>query len=332
MKDDINIDAISWFTRLRAPGATSTDRHNFNQWLEANIEHELAYARVEQEWQDVGGLEPWARDEIAQLNLAHARRQRGKLLVGLATAASLVVAVLWWQGIETTAGSRMTVTTAKAEQRQLALDDGSRMYVNTDSDLEVLYSARVREVVVKRGEGAFDVDHDESRPFVVRAGKYNVIAIGTRFTVYRTEVGDWSVTVLEGRVAVVPDTVDDLELLSEAATSARGGLILESNEQVVIDASGQIRSEHTTDAEAVTAWRHGVLKFYRTPLREVVREVSRYTHNDVRVADGVPDYDVTGIINIRSRESMVSLLTAVVPVVPVDDGSGVTILYEDRSD
>ena len=330
--DDVKTQAISWFARLRAPDVTSTDRHNFNQWLEAHIGHELAYARVEQEWEDAGGLESWARDELAQLNLQQARRQRGKLLVGLATAASLVVAVLWWQGMESTAVSRMTVTTAKAEQRQLALDDGSRLHVNTDSDLEVRYSTGVREVIVNRGEGAFDVDHDESRPFVVRAGKYDVIAIGTRFAVYRTEVGDWSVTVLEGRVAVVPHTVDELTLFSEAATSARGGLILEQNDQVVIDASGEIRSEHETDAEAVTAWRQGMLKFYKTPLREAVREISRYTHNDVRVAEGVPDYDVTGIINIRSHESMVSLLAVVVPVAPVNDGSGVTTLYEVRSD
>ncbi|MDE0348173.1 MAG: FecR domain-containing protein [Gammaproteobacteria bacterium] len=332
MKDDIDTQAIRWFTRLRAPDVTSTDRHNFNQWLEADFEHELAYARAEQEWQDVGGLESWARDELAQLNLQHARRPRGKLLVGLAAAASLVVAVLWWQGMEPTAGSRMTVTTAKAEQRQLALDDGSRLHVNTDSDLEIRYSASVREVIVKRGEGAFDVDHDESRPFVVRAGKHNVIAIGTSFAVYRTELGHWSVTVLEGRVAVVPDTVDDFMLSSEATTSARGGLILERNEQLVIDASGEISSGYETDAEAVTAWRRGVLKFYKTPLREAVREISRYTHNNVQVADGVPDYDVTGIINIRSHESMVSLLAAVVPVAPVNHGSGVTILYDVRSD
>jgi transmembrane sensor len=332
MNDDIKTQAISWFTRLRAPDVTSTDRHNFNRWLEADIENELAYTRVEQEWQDVGGLETWARDELAQLNLQHARRQRGKLLVGLATAASLVVAVLLWQGIAPTTESRMTVTTVKAEQRQLALDDGSRLHVNTDSDLEVRYSPKVREVVVNRGEGAFDVDHDESRPFVVRAGKYNVIAIGTRFAVYRTDVGDWSVTVLEGRVAVVPNTVDDFAFLSDATTAVQDGLILETNEQVVIDATGQIRSESETDAEAVTAWRQGVLKFYKTPLREAVREISRYTHNDVRVAAGVPDYDVTGIINIRSSESMVSLLAAVVPVTPVNDGSGMTVLYEVRSD
>ena len=332
MKDDINTQAISWFTRLCAPNVTSTDRHNFNQWLDADIEHELAYARVEQEWRDVGGLESWARDEIAQLNLQHVRRQRAKLPVILATAASLVVAAFFWQSVEPPAESRMTVTTAKAEQRQLALDDGSRLHVNTDSALEVRYSSNVREVIVNRGEGAFDVDHDKSRPFVVRAGDYNVIAIGTHFAVHRTEAGDWSVTVLEGRVAVVPKAVEDLMLIAEAATSVRGGLILKTNEQIVIDASGEIGLQRKTDAEAVTAWREGMLKFYKTPLREVVEEISRYTQNDLRVADGVPDYNVTGIINIRSHESMVSLLAAVVPVAPVDDGSGVTVLYDIKSD
>ena len=69
MKDDMNAQAVSWFTRLPAPDVTSADRHEFNQWLAADIEHELAYARIEHEWHDVGALGSWARDELGQLSL-----------------------------------------------------------------------------------------------------------------------------------------------------------------------------------------------------------------------------------------------------------------------
>ena len=336
MQDDRNAQAASWYTRLRAPDVTSAERHEFNQWLAADIEHELAYARIEQEWHDVGALESWARDELSQLNLASAnrtRRSRAMWITGLATAASLLLAVLWWQGIGPPGTPVMTITTAKTEQRQLALDDGSRLHVNTASDLEVRYTPRVREVIVKRGESVFDVDHDAARPFVVRAGAHSVIAVGTRFAVRRGDDDEWAVTVIEGRVAVVRGIPEDFTaILSQRAPRIwQDGVILDANEQLKIDSSGRIRNEQQTDAEAATAWQQGMLKFHNTPLRVAAREISRYTHSEVQVAEGVPDYPVTGIIHIRDRESMVTLLGEVVPVTPQDNAAGVTILYEARS-
>ena len=336
MKDPINAQAVSWFTRLRAPDVTSADRHEFNQWLAADIEHELAYARIEQEWRDVGALESWARDELSQLNLASAnrtRRSRAMWVTGLATTASLLLAVIWWQGIGPAGTPVMTITTAKTEQRKLALDDGSRLHINTASDLEVRYTPSVREVIVKRGESIFDVDHDAARPFVVRAGAHSVIAVGTRFAVRRGGDSEWAVTVIEGRVAVVPGIPKDFTaiLAQSVPLAGKDGVILDANEQVDIDSSGQIKAEQPTDAEAATAWQQGMLKFHNTPLRVAAREISRYTHSEVQVAEGVPDYPVTGIIHIRNRESMVSLLGEVVPVTPVNNAAGVTILYEDRS-
>ena len=336
MKDDINAQAVSWFTRLRAPDVTSADRHEFNQWLAADIEHELAYARIEQEWRDVGALESWARDELSQLNLATAnrtRRSRAVWVTGLATAALLLLAVIFWQGVGPAGTPVMSITTAQTEQRQLALDDGSRLHVNTASDLKVRYTPSVREVVMKRGESVFDVNHDPTRPFVVRAGAHSVIAVGTRFAVRRGNDGQWAVTVIEGRVAVVPGTPDDYTaiLYQNAPGTLQDGVLLDANEQVEIDSSGRIKAEQQTDADAVTAWQQGMIKFHNTPLRVAVREISRYTRNEVQVGDGVPDYPVTAIIHIRNRESMVNLLGEVVPVKPVNNAGGITILYENRS-
>ena len=85
-------------------------------------------------------------------------------------------------------------------------------------------------------------------------------------------------------------------------------------------------AEQETDASAAIAWQAGMLKFRQTPLREVAREISRYTLGEVRVADDVPDHPVTGIIHIRNLQTMVGYLTEVVPVTPVESGAGVTVL------
>lgn len=167
----------------------------------------------------------------------------------------------------------------------------------------------------------------------MRAGEHSVIAVGTRFAVRRLNDGEWTITVIEGRVAVVPSALHDYTaILSQATPEAlQKWVLLDADDQVEIDPSGQIKPEHLTDADAATAWQQGMLKFHNTPLRLAASEISRYTHSEVKVADGVPDYPVTGIIHIRNRESMVSLLGEVVPVTPVNSAEGITMLYEKHS-
>src|SRR6185312_11131352 len=76
-----------------------------------------------------------------------------------------------------------TYTTAIGEQRTCKLQDGSMVYLNTDSRLEVDFSKAVREVRLVRGEALFVVEHDTRRPFIVRSGDTSVRAVGTQFNV-----------------------------------------------------------------------------------------------------------------------------------------------------
>ena len=338
MPDDIDAQAIRWFVRLRAPTATDEDRRAHAEWLTENVDHELAYARIEQHWHDMGELESWGRTELRRMGLAWRTRagRHVRLSVAgmLAAAASLTLVAVWWgmSGESRGAAEVIHIVTEKAEQRHLALDDGSRLHVNTASDLEVRYTAQIREIVVNTGESLFDVKHHGDRPFVVRAGRHSVIAVGTRFAVRLKHDGEWAVTVIEGRVAVVPGTPSNPEefaalLSSLTSSSHERGVILGADERAEIDQSGQVLTEEEMDAAAATAWHSGMLKFRQTPLREVAREISRYTLGEVRVADSVPDHPVTGIIHIRNRETMVGYLIEVVPLTAVEGGAGVTVLH-----
>lgn len=338
MPDDIDAQAIRWFVRLRAPTATDEDRRAHAEWLTADVDHELAYARIEQRWHDMGELESWGRTELRRMRLAWrtpaGRHVRLSVAGMVAAAASLTLVAVWWglSGESPGTAEVMRIVTEKAEQRHLALDDGSRLHVNTASDLEVRYTAHIREIVVNSGESLFDVDRHGGRPFVVRAGSHSVVAVGTRFAVRLKHDGDWAVTVIEGRVAVVPGNPLNPEEFAELLSSLtfgtyEHGVILGADERARIDRSGRVLTEEETDATEATAWHSGMLKFRQTPLREVAREISRYTLGEVRVADSVPDHLVTGIIHIRNRETMVGYLVEVVPLTAVEGGAGVTVLH-----
>ena len=211
--DEMEATAVDWFVRLHAPDTTPEDRQAHAEWLSANPAHREHYDAVEDAWQDLDGLELRARDELDRLDLHGGRRvtrQAALWFGGFATAAAvMLVAVL------TLYEPTVRFETAKAEQRQVSLEDGSRLHLNTASAVAVRFTSDVREVSLSKGETLFDVNHDERRPFVVRAGSSNVIAIGTRFAVYLD--GDkLTVTVLEGRVDEVkwsprrPPSWDDI--------------------------------------------------------------------------------------------------------------------------
>ena len=333
---DVLEQAVDWFVRLRAGSVSTADRHAHAEWLAADTEHARVYASVEQDWQELDGLEDRARSRLAQLNLKGARRQRHRAWgVGslAAAAAALVVVVLLVQLRDRPTEQRFE--TVKAEQRQIALQDGSRVHLNTDSEIDVRFAASAREVTLHRGEGFFDVGYDPRRPFIVRAGGSSVTAVGTRFAVLLGGRNDLTVTVLEGQVAIAPSvgSLDTFPPSPDAAEPAGvepspGRLFLAPDRQARLGPDGSIRAVEVVNAEDVTAWQTGKLVFDNAPLREVVREVSRYTPGEIRVASGVPDHPVTGIIQIRSAGSMADLLSRVVPVRAVAESAELTILYD----
>src|SRR5262249_47175706 len=81
----------------------------------------------------------------------------------------------------------------------VALADGSRMTLNTDTRIRVALTETERRIELDKGEGFFEVAKDPSRPFVVYAGNKRVVAVGTKFSV-RRENDDVEVIVTEGRV------------------------------------------------------------------------------------------------------------------------------------
>ena len=329
--------AVAWFVRLRDEPVSAEDRFAHAEWLADDPEHARAYAVLERDWMELGGLEERARPKLDLLSLAHARTRRSRALAvgGLSVAASVLVGVLVaLQFDSTTTTARFE--TLKAEQRRISLPDGSRVHLNTDSQVDVRFTAQSREVTLERGEGLFDVNYDPHRPFIVRAGMTGVIAVGTRFAVH-LDGEDVTVTVVEGRVAVMP-TGSDLasgDLGGASATTGNGGgesvpgrLLLEPERQARLGPDGQVKSVEAVVADNVTAWRTGRLVFDNAPLREVARQLSRYSPTGIRVAPGVPNHPVTGIIQIRSARSMVDLLSEVVPVHAVRESSTLTVLYD----
>jgi transmembrane sensor len=84
----------------------------------------------------------------------------------------------------------------------IRLADGSRVQLNTDSEIDVSLQKERRQIRFVKGEARFDVAHDPSRPFLVTARDGSLQAMGTVFNL-RQRKDFTELTVIEGKVAVM---------------------------------------------------------------------------------------------------------------------------------
>jgi transmembrane sensor len=83
----------------------------------------------------------------------------------------------------------------------LLLEDGTRVIRAAATQIDVTFTKGQRDIQMPRGEAAFEVAHDASRPFRVRTPLGTVVAVGTAFKVtIRNE--RLEVDVTDGRVDV----------------------------------------------------------------------------------------------------------------------------------
>ncbi|TAA12201.1 hypothetical protein EA658_11305 [Pseudoxanthomonas winnipegensis] len=228
-------------------------------------------------------LRPAARDA----SLPERRRSRRP---AYAAAAALVLALGCgvWLGGGGLDRLRSDAYTRVGEIRELRLDDGSVVTLNTDSAIAVDLRANLRSVRLLRGEALFQVTHDPHRPFVVDSAGGSARVLGTRFDV-RVQGDAAEVGVINGRVAV-------------RATDGGEGTVLSAGQRAHLHGD-RLRREASVDPLAVGAWQRRQLVFSATPLAQVLEELSRYRRDRILLRDAdLRALPVTGALDIADPE------------------------------
>lgn len=134
------------------------------------------------------------------------RRRRGAVatLVAAGVASGLVVGVPAWRSEPVVAQPWTRMLATRAGQHGLAtLADGTTVRLNGGTRVRIVYSDGRRLAQLYAGQAFFDVRHDSSRPFVVRAASSQVRVLGTAFDLDLT-LGQIALAVYRGAVGFVP--------------------------------------------------------------------------------------------------------------------------------
>lgn len=195
------------------------------------------------------------------------------------------------------------------------LSDGSKVTLNTNSEIRIAVTAKDRGIELQAGEAFFEVAPDASRPFVVRAADKRIIAIGTKFSV-RRDGDNVRVVVTEGKVRVeqAEETSEPAELLL-AGQTARAG-----------NAGTLVQTKPVPAAEEILSWRTGYVVFRETPLLEAVAEINRYNERKIVIQDSeVADIRLSGSFRSTNFEAFVRLLEEGFPVIAERSGEGIVL-------
>ncbi|WP_442890583.1 FecR family protein [Congregicoccus parvus] len=317
--EDARIDAAAarWIA-LRDGNWSSNERARCDEWRAEDVRHERAFRRLDAATRLLGSLAEAdgagvLLDEVDALEADRARRRRSSLrwwsgATGLAAAAAVVLALLF-VGRPSTRVDGMRYDNTTTTERSVDLEDGSTVVLAAASTVEVLFDAGTRRLDLARGEAHFAVAHEAARPFRVVVGPLQVQAVGTAFTVRRSET-IVDVVVTEGRVAVARAGVPLEEAVGGHALSLVAG------ERVVVDTASLEASGTSAEHVALPVidrgrWETPRLVFSETTLAEAVAHFNR--HSRLQVEIGHPSLRgkrLGGNFRADNAEAFIDLLVA----------------------
>lgn len=367
-------EAAEWLVEFNSGDADPDARRRFDAWLRTSPEHIRAYLELVPIWEESGSyregeapsadsLIELARNELNVVPMDAAAeepgrgrnvRERGTPRWPIAAAATLLLAILGSVATWYEMGRYRTYRTEVGEQRSILLADGSVLELNALTKVRVEYTPAERDVELIAGQAQFEVAKSPGRPFVVLSGPTRVLAVGTQFDVYH-DPSKTTVTVLEGKVAVLEAGRDGRSFKSEAAAAiaqsearastnprnqhAAGGvqdtramsgtgpapLLLSAGQQATVSA-GMISPPRRVDAALATAWVARRLLFDSTPLPDVAREFNRYNSRKLIIGDPKLDgFLVSGVFSSTSPASLLRFLRAQPDLRVQDQGTEVRI-------
>lgn len=282
--------AKQWLEKLVSGDYKHEEYLEFQQWLQADKAHQLAFQRARHldalidSVADFGSI-PHLRAKYRQTkvntektNLSFFAKIRDRLVlksvyVPWSACATLLVVCLIW--VFQPKGE--LYQTRIGEQLVVSLTDKTRLTLNTDTQIHVNYDSDSRVIVLRRGHAYFEVASDADRPFIVNTKQGVVTALGTAFSVKNDEQ-HITVVLNEGQIKI--------SSLEGKNTPESPGVVLSTpGEKIMYSSNEGIKEQSTVNLEETMGWTKGTVVFKSAHLRDVVKELNRYSEKNIIITD-----------------------------------------------
>nr|WP_246066391.1 FecR domain-containing protein [Limnobacter alexandrii] len=215
------------------------------------------------------------------------------------------------------------MVTARGEIRTQLLQDGSELTLDSDSAVEIAFTATQNLIVLRRGRvmvrTAGDVGFQQLKP-VVKTREGYAQALGTVFSVEQ-KANTTQVEVFEERVQWRPLRQGEPQ-------------ILQAGEQAEFGPQGVL--SHQSISQAQAAWVRGLYVANSVDLKTWAAEISRYRASRIHCDSAVASWRVSGTFPLTKPEVALAALQDALPVQLIHNeqlaASPVLLVARDRNE
>ncbi|GAB3011625.1 FecR domain-containing protein [Cyclobacterium sediminis] len=248
----------------------------WSKWMNANPDdlRELKLAREillrtnYPEYKAPTGMKEDIRQKLLTIKPADAPREKKnyRSVINLAAVLLIGFALAWISGVFNKDLVDNPVEnlvmhhkrTVSGEKLQLTLSDGTRVWLNSNSEFSFpeKFGNKERKVFLE-GEAFIEVEKDSIRPFRVVAQGLVTTALGTSFNIKEKGEAEISISLVTGKVKV-----------ENVAKSE--DFFLSPGEQLHRDPITGEKSIRKFDRHTISSWKEGTILFEKSNLKEVV--------------------------------------------------------------
>jgi transmembrane sensor len=281
---EVKATAAEWFERRNFWEWSAENEAAFAEWLNASLAHRAAYVRVEAAWKRTERLTV-LKSSVRRPQQPVPRERSRFWFFGAAAAtvavAALVGAIVYWPSAEP---ETQTYATMVGGRETLALTDGTKIELNTDTQLRTQITVHERKVWLDKGEAYFQVKHDAAHPFVVIAGNHRVTDLGTKFVI-RRDGTKMEVALVEGRAQV--DALNN-KTNAPSVEMVPGDVVVATANRI------ETRKKPVAALSTDLSWRRGLLIFKRSTLAEAASQFNRYNREKLIVDPSAAQLKIGG--------------------------------------
>jgi transmembrane sensor len=264
--------AAQWLERRACEDWTEAHASELEAWLTETPAHAVAFMRLEATWNRTTRL------AALQQPMRHPTKTSGQSarvpVLKIAAAVVVTAAVCIGGSLLALNQEKQTFATTIGGREALALGDGSKIELNTDTVLRMAQGSGQRKVWLDKGEAYFDIKHDAAHPFVVMVGSHRVTDLGTKFIV-RQEGDRVEVKLLEGSA----------RLDANDGTPAHTAVLKPGDVAIATADDMSVTKKPIKLLASELGWRRGVLTFDHTTLAAAAAEFNRYNRRKIVIAD-----------------------------------------------
>jgi transmembrane sensor len=261
--------AIEWLERSERCDFGPAETEALEQWLSQSPGNRIAFWHAKAAWERAGRL------RVLKPAAPAIRKAPSRLWIALASSEAVVIAVAGVGSVWMKGANERVLSTGQGERETVSLADGSKIELNTDTEVRIGGRNGQRSAKLMRGEAYFQIVHDAAHPFTVVAGNHRILDLGTRFSVRQSQNG-LRVALMEGKA----------QIADISSGSPQKSVVLVPGDVALADKSSiSVARKPIPVLADDLAWRHGGLVFHNASLGDAVAQFNRYGKVKLVVSD-----------------------------------------------